>query len=111
MGEAQRELRLSPGVPCFAPHWRNIATHGQELGTDLHATSECRLNAARCLELAETATTPELRRLAAIWKELAAELESDQALLKVLAELDLSPQPCEPYEALPYAMKLHSWAA
>ena len=72
---------------------------------------ECRLNAARCLELAETATTPELRRLAEIWKELAAELESDQALLKVLAELDLSPQPCEPYGALPYAMKLHSWAA
>jgi hypothetical protein len=38
---------------------------------------ECRLNAARCSELAKTAATPELRRsfitLANLWKELAAE--------------------------------------
>ena len=46
MGEVQRKLRLSPGVPCFAPHWRNIATHGQVLGTDLHASVTGRMQ--RC---------------------------------------------------------------
>jgi hypothetical protein len=71
----------------------------------------CRLHAARCLKLAETAATPELRRtfvaLAETWKELAAELESDQALLRAMSELEIG----EPYDALPFALNLRSWAA
>jgi hypothetical protein len=51
-----------------------------------------------------------------VWRELAAELETDQALLDTLTELDFSPQPAEPqpsepYEALPYALHLRSRAA
>ena len=76
---------------------------------------ECRLNADRCSELVKTAATPELRRtfiaLAETWKELAAELESDQAFLQAMSELELSSQPGEPYEALLSALKLRSWAA
>ena len=86
---------------------------------------ECRLNADRCSELAKTAATPELRQAfiaaAEVWRELAAELETDQALLDTLTELDFSPQPAEPqpsepqpsepYEALPYALHLRSRAA
>jgi hypothetical protein len=69
-------------------------------------------NAAHLLELAEfaeTATAPELRRLAEIRQELAAELDFDEALLKVLAEIDLNPHPREPYEVLPYALKIDCW--
>jgi hypothetical protein len=71
---------------------------------------ECHLNAARCSELSDTAATPELRQAfiaaAEVWRELAAELEADQALLDTLTELDFTPQPSEPqpsepYEALP----------
>jgi hypothetical protein len=76
---------------------------------------ECRLNAARCSELAKTAATPELRRsfitLANLWKELAAELESDQAFLNAMSEFEFSPQACEPYEVLPSVLNLRSWAA
>jgi hypothetical protein len=78
---------------------------------------ECRLHALRCSQLAETAATPELQRtfiaLAETWTGLAAELESDQALIKAMSELEFrrSPQPCEPYEALPSALKVRSWAA
>jgi hypothetical protein len=72
---------------------------------------QCRLNAMRCLRLAERARRPELRRtfndLAETWTRLAAELESDQALLHTISELEFS----EPYEALPLALKLRSWAA
>lgn len=72
---------------------------------------QCRLNAMRCLRLAERARRPELRRtfndLAETWTRLAAELESDQALLHTISELEFN----EPYEALPLALKLRSWAA
>jgi hypothetical protein len=51
---------------------------------------EWHLNEARCSELAEAAATPELRRAliaaAELWRELAAELESDQALLNTLSD-------------------------
>jgi hypothetical protein len=70
---------------------------------------QCRLNAARCLKLAKCARRPEMREtftaLADTWTRLAAEHESDEALLRAISELQLS----EPYEALPLALKLRSW--
>ena len=70
---------------------------------------QCRLNAARCLKLAKRARRPEMREtftaLADMWTRLAAEHESDEALLRAISELEFS----EPYEALPQALKLHSW--
>jgi hypothetical protein len=70
---------------------------------------QCRLNAARCLKLAKRARKPEMREtftaLADTWTRLAAELQSDEALLRALSELDFS----EPYEALPLSLKLRSW--
>ena len=70
---------------------------------------QCRLNAARCLKLAKRARRPEMREtftaLADTWTRLAAEHESDEALLRTISELEFS----EPYEALPQALKLHSW--
>ena len=72
---------------------------------------QCRSNAMRCLRLAEHARRPEMRAaftaLAETWTRLAAELESDQALLRTISELEFS----EPYEALPLALKLRSWEA
>ena len=71
--------------------------------------AQCRLNAARCLKLAKRARRSEVREtltaLADTWTRLAAELESDEALLRTMSELEFS----EPYEALPLALKLHSW--
>ena len=71
----------------------------------------CRLNAARCLKLAKRARRPEIREtftaLADTWTRLAAEHESDEALLRAISELEFS----EPYEALPLALKLRSWPA
>jgi len=70
---------------------------------------QCRLNAARCLKLAKRARRPEMREaftaLADTWARLAAELESDEPLLRAISELEFS----EPYEALPLALKLRSW--
>ena len=70
---------------------------------------QCRLNAARCLKLAKRARRPEMREtftaLADTWTRLAAEHESDEALLRVISELEFS----EPYQALLQALKLHSW--
>ena len=69
---------------------------------------ECRLNAAQCSKLAQTAVTSECQALIALaetWKRLAAELEADQMLLQVLWDLDLSLQP---YEALLFALNIHS---
>ena len=70
--------------------------------------TECRLHALRCSQLAKTAATLESRRaliaLAETWKGLAAELESDQAFLQAMSELESSSQPGEPYEALPVAL-------
>ena len=72
---------------------------------------ECRLNAARCLALAQRAWRPEARQafsdLARTWRKLAAETESDEALFRAIYEMELG----EPYEALPRALKLYSWAA
>jgi hypothetical protein len=67
----------------------------------------CRLNAANCSELAQTAVTSECQALLVLadtWKRLAAELEADQMLLQVLSELHLSSQP---YEALLVALNIH----
>jgi len=71
---------------------------------------QCRLNAARCLKLAKRAQRPEMREtLAALakktWTRLAAELESDEPLLRAISELEFG----EPYDALPLALKLRSW--
>ena len=72
---------------------------------------QCRMNAARCSKLAERARRPEMRQaftaLADTWTRLAAELESDQPLLRAISEMEFN----EPYEALPLALKLRSWAA
>jgi hypothetical protein len=69
---------------------------------------QCRLNAKRCLKLAEHAKRPEMRQtftaLAETWTRLAAELESDQTLLQAISEMEFS----EPYYALPLALKLYS---
>jgi hypothetical protein len=50
---------------------------------------QCRLNAERCLQLAERAGRPEMRQnltaLAETWTRLAAQLESDEALLSASA--------------------------
>ena len=71
---------------------------------------ECRLNAALCAQLAETAATPELREtciaLAESWKRLAAELDSAQAFLDAMSELELRDQPSEAS-----VLKLHDRAA
>ena len=70
---------------------------------------ECRLNAAPCLALSEGA--PEARQafieLAATWRKLAAETESDEALFRAICEMDL----VEPYEALPHVLTIRSWSA
>ena len=70
---------------------------------------QCRLNAARCLKLAKRARRPKMREtftaLADTWTRLAAEHESDEALLRAISELEFS----KPYEALPLALKLRSW--
>src|SRR5215831_1758031 len=67
---------------------------------------QCRLNAARSLKLAKRARKPEMcetfTALAATWRRLAAERESDEALLCAISELEFT----EPYEALPPALKL-----
>jgi hypothetical protein len=67
----------------------------------------CRLNAAHCSELAQTAVASECQALIVLadtWKRLAAELEADQRLLQVLSKLDLSSQP---YEAFLFALNIH----
>jgi hypothetical protein len=72
---------------------------------------QCRLNAERCLMLAKRARKPEARQnfiaLAETWTGLSAQLASDQALLSAISELEFG----EPYEVLPRALNIHSWAA
>jgi hypothetical protein len=67
---------------------------------------QCRLYAERCLRLATQARRPEVRQnltiLAKTWAALAAQLESDEALLNALSELEVS----ERYDALPRALRL-----
>jgi len=77
----------------------------------LGTSQQCRLNAFYCSALAEQATETESRQdfiaLADTWKRLAAERESDDALLQALSEVEFS-QPC--YD-LPLALNIRSWAA
>ena len=69
---------------------------------------QCRLNAARCLKLSERAKDPARRQnlaaLAETWTKLAAELESDQALLNALSEINVD----EPFNAVPEALNLRA---
>lgn len=59
---------------------------------------QCRLNAARCLKLAKRARRAEMREsltaLADTWTRLAAEHESDEALLRAISELEFSKRQC-----------------
>jgi hypothetical protein len=71
----------------------------------------CRLNAARCLTLARQAKRPEAQEafaaMALTWKQLAAETEADDALLRLFSEMEFS----EPSRALPLALGLIPRAA
>jgi len=55
---------------------------------------QCRLNAARCLTLARRAKRPEAQEaftaMALTWKQLAAETEADDALLRVFSEMEFA---------------------
>ena len=66
--------------------------------------AQCRSYAARYLKLSERAEDPARRQslaaLAQMWLNLAAELESDQALLNALSEIDVD----EPFDAVPEAL-------
>jgi hypothetical protein len=70
--------------------------------------AKCRSNALRYFNLSQRAKDPARReRLAALaetWKKLAAELESDQALLSALSELQFE----EPFYAVPEALNLRA---
>ena len=63
--------------------------------------AQCRLNAARYLELSERAEEPARREslaaLAGMWTKLAAELESEQVLLNTLSEINVD----ETFDAVP----------
>ena len=63
--------------------------------------AQCRLSAAHYLELSKRAKNrarrANLAALAKMWTRLAAELESEQALLNVLSEINFE----EPFDALP----------
>ena len=67
---------------------------------------QCRLNAERCLSLAKRSKKAKAREtflaMAETWRKLAAENESDAALLRAISEMELG----EPHEALPTALKL-----
>jgi hypothetical protein len=70
-----------------------------------------RLNAACCLTLARRAKRPEAQAafaaMALTWKQLAAETEADDALLRVFSEMEFG----EPSRALPLALGLIPIAA
>jgi hypothetical protein len=72
-------------------------------------SNQCRLNAERCLRLAQREQKPEMRQnlaaLAETWTKLAAQLEADEALLSALLELEVG----EPSDALTFALKLRTW--
>ena len=63
--------------------------------------AQCRLSAAHYLELSKRAKNrarrANLAALAKMWTRLAAELESEQALLNVLSEINFE----EPFDAVP----------
>ena len=70
--------------------------------------AQCRVHAARYVKLSERAKDPARRKrlasLALTWTKLAAELESDQALLNVLSEFKVD----EPFYAVPEALNLRA---
>ena len=70
--------------------------------------AQCRLNAVRCFKLSERAKDPARRQslaaLAETWTKLAAELESEQALLNALSELNFD----DPFYAVPEALNLRA---
>ena len=72
---------------------------------------QCRLNAARYLVLARRSRRPEAQQafaaMAITWKRLAAETDADDALLKIISEMEFG----EPSEALPLALGLLRRAA
>jgi hypothetical protein len=65
---------------------------------------ECRQHAANCMQLAGSATSPNLRRsfieLANHWNNIAAELDDAQSLINTLNQLDLS-GPTRPDHSVP----------
>jgi hypothetical protein len=65
--------------------------------------AQCRIYAARYLELSKRAKDPArgetLAALAETWTKLAAELEADKSLLNTLYEINLD----EPFDAVPEA--------
>ena len=68
--------------------------------------NECRVNVICHLKLADGASNAETHEsfaaLAETWTRLAAELESEQALLNTLSELKFD----QPYYVLPVALRL-----
>jgi hypothetical protein len=56
-------------------------------------------------ESAQAGDASELAALAETWTKLAAQLESDEALLRALPELEVG----EPYDALTLTLKLRTW--
>ena len=71
---------------------------------------QCRWNAAHCLASAKHATELQSREdfiaLADTWNELAAELESDEGLLQVMSEMELSAT----YYNLASALNMRAWS-
>ena len=70
--------------------------------------AQCRLYAARYLELSKRAKNParcqNLVALAEIWTKLAAEFEADQPLLNALSQINFD----EPFYAVPEALNLRA---
>jgi hypothetical protein len=67
---------------------------------------QCRLNAARCLALANRVRKPGARQIfiemAETWNRLASLAECDQTLFEAISEIGFD----EPYDALPNALRL-----
>jgi hypothetical protein len=70
--------------------------------------AQCRLYAARYLELSKRAKNSARRQnlaaLAKLWTKLAAEYEADQPLLNALSEINFD----EPFYAVPEALNLRT---
>jgi hypothetical protein len=100
----------SPAEDGYRPRWLREQTTALPPATERRGAMpgnphECRLNAKRFLRLARRASGPEARQnltdLAEILTKLAAEIESDNGLLRTFSELEFS----EPCDALPRALK------
>jgi len=70
--------------------------------------AQCRLDAARYLELSQRAKNPARRQnlaaLAETWTKLAAEYEANQPLLNTLSEINFD----EPFYAVPEALNVRA---